>query len=67
METERRQYSEEFNKVTVAHSFASDKTVKEVAKALSIAHSNLRCWRKEYSKRGELALSGHGGEKLTPQ
>ena len=67
MEKSRRQYSEEFKKEAVAHSFASDKNVKEVAQDLGIAHSNLRRWRTEYSKRGELAFPGHDKENLTPQ
>jgi len=66
MEKNRRQYSGEFKKEAVEHSFASDKTVKEVASDLGIAHSNLRRWRSEYSKREELAFPGHGKENLTP-
>lgn len=67
MEANRRQYSEEFKKEAVAYSFSSEKLVKEVAQDLGISDSNLRCWRAQYRKRGELAFPGHGKEKLTPQ
>ena len=62
METNRRQCSEEFKKETVEYSFSSEKPVKEVAQDLGIADSNLRRWRAQYRKRGELAFPGHGKE-----
>jgi transposase len=67
METERRQYTEEFKKVAVEYSLSSGKSVKEVARDLGIPHHNLDRWRAQYRKRGELAFPGHGKEKLTPQ
>ena len=67
MEGTRRQYSEEFKKDAVSHSLTSDKTVEEVARNLGIAHSNLRRWRAQYSKRGEIAFPGKGKQRLTPQ
>ena len=67
MEGIRRQYSEEFKKDAVSHSLTSEKTVEEVARDLGIAHSNLRRWRAQYSKRGELAFPGKGKQRLTPQ
>ena len=67
MEEIRRQYSEEFKKDAVSHSLTSEKTVEEVARDLGIAHSNLRRWRAQYSKRGELAFPGKGKQRLTPQ
>ena len=66
MEGIRRQYSEEFKKDAVSHSLTSEKTVEEVARDLGIAHSNLRRWRAQYSKNGELALPGEGKQRLTP-
>jgi len=30
-------------------------------------HPNLKCWRIQYRKPGELAFPGHGKERLTPQ
>jgi transposase len=41
--------------------------VEEVARDLGIAHSNLRRWRAQYSKNGELAFPGNGKQRLTPQ
>ena len=67
MEGNRRQYSEEFKKDAVTHSLTSEKTVKEVAQDLGIAHSNLRRWRAQYNKNGELAFPGNGMKILTPQ
>ena len=67
MEGIRRQYSEEFKKDAVGHSLTSEKTVEEVARDLGIAHSNLRRWRAQYSKNGELAFPGKGKQRLTPQ
>jgi len=67
MEEIRRQYSEEFKKDAVSHSLTSEKTVEEVARDLGIAHSNLRRWRAQYSKNGELAFPGKGKQRLTPQ
>jgi transposase len=67
MEGNRRQYSEEFKKDAVGHSLTSEKTVAEVAQDLGIAHSNLRRWRSQYGKNGELASPGNGKQKLTPQ
>ena len=67
METNRRQYSEEFKKEAVEYSLSSEKSVEEVARDLGISPHNLTRWRKEYRKRGELAFPGHGKENLTPQ
>ena len=67
MEGIRRQYSEEFKKDAVGHSLTSEKTVIEVAQDLGIAHSNLRRWRAQYGKNGELAFPGNGKQRLTPQ
>ena len=67
MEGIRRQYSEEFKKDAVGHSLTSEKTVEEVAHDLGISHSNLRRWRAQYSKNGELSFPGNGKQRLTPQ
>lgn len=67
MGTEKRQFSEEFKKEAVEYSLSQEKTVGEVAHDLGISVGNLRRWRAEYSKRGELAFPGHGKERLTPQ
>ena len=67
MEGNRRQYSEEFKKDAVTHSLTSEKTVAEAAQDLGIAHSNLRRWRAQYNKNGELAFPGNGRKSLTPQ
>ena len=67
MEESRRVYSEEFKKNAVEHSLTSEKSVEEVAQDLGIAHSNLRRWRAQYGKNGELAFPGNGKQRLTPQ
>jgi transposase len=67
METKRRQYSEEFKKEAVEYSLSSGKTAEEVAQDLGISPHNLKRWRAQYRKRGELAFHGHGRENLTPQ
>jgi transposase len=67
MEGSRRAYSEEFKKNAVEHSLTSEKSVEKVAQDLGIAHSNLRRWRAQYRKNGELAFPGNGKQKLTPQ
>ena len=67
MEGNRRNYSEEFKKGAVAHSMTSEKSVEEVAQDLGITHSNLRRWRAQYRKNGEIALPKNGKEKFTPQ
>lgn len=66
MEGIRRQYSEEFKKDAVSHSLTSEKTVEEIARDLGIAHSNLRRWRAQYSKNGEIAFPGKGKQRLNP-
>ena len=67
METNRRQYSEEFKKEAIEYYRASNKSAEEVARDLGIPYSNLKRWHAQYQKRGELAFPGHGKEKLTPQ
>jgi len=67
MEGIRRQYSEEFKKDAVGHSLTSEKTVEEVAQDLGIAHSNLRRWRAQFSKKEELSFPGNGKQRITPQ
>ena len=34
---------------------------------MGVAHSNLRRWRTQYGKKGELVFPGNGKQKLTPQ
>ena len=51
MEGIRRQYNEEFKRDAVVHSLTSEKAVAEVAHDLGIAHSNLRRWPVQYSKK----------------
>ncbi len=67
MEGSRRVYSEEFKRNAVEHSMTSEKSVEEVARDLGVAHSNLRRWRTQYQKNGELAFPGNGKQKLNSQ
>jgi len=64
MEGNRRNYSEEFKKDAVQHRLTSEKTVVEVAQDLGIAHSNLRRWRTQYGKSGELAFPEMASKNL---
>ena len=45
----------------------AEKSVEKVAGDLGIAHSNLRRWRAQYRKNGELTFPGNGNQKFTPQ
>ena len=49
----RRQYDEEFKKNAVKLSFASPKTVKEVAEDLGVSDAILYRWRKKYTADGD--------------
>jgi len=47
------QYDEEFKKNAVKLSYASQKTVKQVAEDLGIKEARLYLWRKKYTSEGE--------------
>jgi transposase len=49
----RRKYDEEFKKNAVKLSYASPKTIGEVAKDLGITSSMLYRWRKRYTSDGD--------------
>ena len=49
----RMQYDEEFKKNAVKLSYASPKTVKQVAEDLGIKEARLYLWRKKYTPEGE--------------
>jgi transposase len=53
MSKTRQRYDEEFKKNAVKLSYASSKTVKEVAGDLGINISLLYRWRKKYTPEGE--------------
>ena len=53
MSNNRQQYDEEFKKNAVRLSYASSKTVKEVAEDLGVAESMLYRWRKRYTPHVE--------------
>ena len=53
MSKTRQRYDEEFKKNAVKLSYASSKTVKEVADDLGINVSLLYRWRKKYTPEGE--------------
>ena len=67
MEGKKRQFTQEFKKEAVEYSLTSGKTAEEVAQDLGISPHNLKRWRFQYRKDGELAFPGHGKENLTPQ
>ncbi len=49
----RNHYDEEFKKNAVKLSYASPKTVREIAEDLGIAEGVLYNWRKKYTAEGE--------------
>ena len=49
----RRQYDEEFKKNAVKLSYASPKSVREVAKDLGVGENVLYTWRKKYTADGD--------------
>ena len=53
MSNNRQQYDEEFKKNAVRLSYASSKTVKEVADDLGVSMSLLYRWRKRYTSQGD--------------
>ena len=53
MSNNRQQYDEEFKKNAVRLSYASSKTVKEVADNLGVSVSLLYRWRKRYTPQGD--------------
>ena len=48
----RNQYDEEFKVNAVKLSYASPKTIKEIASDLGVAESLMYSWRKKYNKDG---------------
>lgn len=48
----RNQYDEDFKVNAVKLSYASPKTIKEIASDLGVAESLLYSWRKKYNKDG---------------
>jgi transposase len=53
MSNNRQKFDEEFKKNAVRLSYASSKTVKEVADDLGIALSQLYRWRKRFTPQGD--------------
>jgi transposase len=53
MSNNRQKFDEEFKKNAVRLSYASSKTVQEVADDLGIAGSQLYRWRKRYTPQGD--------------
>ena len=49
----RTKYEEEFKKNAVKLSYASPKSVKQVAKDLGISENILYAWRKKYTSEGD--------------
>jgi len=49
----RNQYDDEFKKNAVKLSYASPKTVREIAEDLGIAEGILYNWRKKYTAKGD--------------
>ena len=53
MSINRRKYDEEFKKNAVKLSYASPKTIKEVADDLGVSDCVLYRWRQRYTAQGE--------------
>ena len=52
----RKKFDEEFKKNAVKLSYASPRTVKEVAADLGVREGLLYIWRKKYTEQGEKTL-----------
>jgi transposase len=61
MSNNRQQYDEEFKKNAVRLSYASSKTVKEVADNLGVSVSLLYRWRKRYTPHVETVVRIYRG------
>ena len=64
MSVNRRKYDEEFKKNAVKLSYASPKTVKEVADDLGVSESMLYRWRQRYTSGGEKTQAATLEEEL---
>ena len=53
MSNTRQKYDEEFKKNAVRLSYASNRTIKEVAEDLGVIESMLYRWRKRYTPKGD--------------
>ena len=53
MPASRRKFDEEFKKKAVKISYASSKTIKDVARDLGIQKSVLYRWRRQYTSQGD--------------
>ena len=53
MADQRKKYDDEFKKNAVSLSYASPRTVKEIAGDIGISEGLLYRWRKKYTKEGE--------------
>ena len=49
----RMQYDDEFKKNAVKLSYASPKSIKEIAQDLGVKENRLYAWRKKYTATGE--------------
>ena len=49
----KRRYDEEFKKNAVKLSYASPKSIKQVAEDLGISENRLYAWRKKYTAEGD--------------
>ena len=49
----RRQYDEEFKKNAVKLSYASPKSIRQVAEDLGLSENRLYAWRKKYTAEGD--------------
>ena len=64
MSVNRRKYDEEFKKNAVKLSYASPKSIKEVAEDLGVSESMLYRWRQRYTSLGEKTQAATLEEEL---
>lgn len=60
----KRQYDEEFKKNAVKLSYASPKTIKQIADDLGIKENRLYMWRKKYTADGDKTRTATLEEEL---
>jgi transposase len=53
MADNRKKYDEEFKKNAVKLSYASPKTIKEIASDLDVSENLLYAWRRKYTQDGD--------------
>ena len=60
----RAKYDEEFKKNAVRLSYASPKSIRQVADDIGVSENRLYAWRKKYTADGDKTLQGTQDEEV---